>query len=97
MRKIYGNMYVVLRFAWRGEGFSLDAGQHGLRHRSPGQQVVWCVLIHRALLDEHFRVVGHTTWYESVEQMQEDFDKYLHHYNYEGPQQGRMMNGRTPS
>lgn len=53
--------------------------------------------LHRTLLDEHFRVAGRTTWYESVEQMQEDFDKYLHHYSYERPQQGRMMNGRTPS
>ena len=41
VRKIYGNMYVVLRFAWRGGRFRLDAGQQGGRHRSPGQQVVW--------------------------------------------------------
>jgi len=40
-------------------------------------------------------VAGRTTWYESVEQMQEDLDRYLHHYNHERPHQGRMMEGRT--
>ena len=53
--------------------------------------------LHRTLLDERFRALGYTTWYESVDQMQNDFDKYLHHYNYEPPHLGRMMNGRTPS
>ncbi len=37
--------------------------------------------LHRTLLDEHFRIKGRTTWYESVEQMQTDLDSYLEHYN----------------
>lgn len=52
--------------------------------------------MHRTLLDEHFRVAGRTTWYESVEQMQGDLEAYLAHYNAERPHQGRMMEGRTP-
>lgn len=52
--------------------------------------------LHRTLLDEHFRIVGRTKWYESVESMQEDLDVYLQHYNTERPHQGRGMNGRTP-
>lgn len=52
--------------------------------------------LHKTLLDEHFRIAGRTTWYESVEQMQADLDKYLKHYNEKRPHQGRMMNGRTP-
>ncbi len=51
---------------------------------------------HRALLDEHFRIKGRTTWYESVEQMQTDLDSYQEHYNTERPHQGRMMEGQTP-
>lgn len=39
--------------------------------------------MHRTLLDEHFRVKGRTTWYESVEQMQIDLDEYLRYYNHE--------------
>ena len=49
-----------------------------------------------ALLDEHFRIKGRTTWYESVEQMQTDLDSYLEHYNTQRPHQGRMMEGQTP-
>ncbi|TYO99685.1 winged helix-turn helix protein [Geothermobacter ehrlichii] len=52
--------------------------------------------LHRTLLDEHFRIEGRKTWYESVEQMQKDLDAYLHHYNHERPHQGRDMNGRVP-
>jgi hypothetical protein len=37
--------------------------------------------LHRTLLDEHFRIKGRTTWYESVGQMQTDLDSYLEHYN----------------
>jgi hypothetical protein len=52
--------------------------------------------LHRTLLDEHFRIKGRTTWYESVEQMQTDLDSYLEHYNTQRPHQGRMMEGQTP-
>ena len=52
--------------------------------------------LHRTLLDEHFRIEGRKTWYESVEQMQKDLDTYLNHYNRERSHQGRNMNGRVP-
>ncbi len=52
--------------------------------------------LHRTLLDEHFRIKGRTTWYESVEQMLIDLDSYLEHYNNQRPHQGRMMEGQTP-
>ena len=52
--------------------------------------------LHRTLLDEHFRVVGRTKWYESVDQMQKDLEAYLKKYNHERTHQGRNMKGRTP-
>ena len=52
--------------------------------------------LHRTLLDEHFRVEGRRTWFESVEEMQVVLDEYLVHYNTKRPHQGRNMNGRTP-
>ncbi|QJT08135.1 IS481 family transposase [Oceanidesulfovibrio marinus] len=52
--------------------------------------------LHRTLLDEHFRIKGREKWYESVEEMQEDLDSYLNHYNRERTHQGRGMNGRVP-
>lgn len=52
--------------------------------------------LHRTLLDEHFRVEGRKTWFETVEEMQAVFDDYLAGYNTRRPHQGRCMNGRTP-
>jgi transposase InsO family protein len=35
--------------------------------------------LHRTLLDEHFRVEGRKTWFETVEEMQPVLDAYLEH------------------
>ena len=51
---------------------------------------------HRTLLDEHLRVKGRTTWYETLDEMQVDLDLYLESYNTDRPHRGRKMNGRTP-
>ena len=51
---------------------------------------------HRTLHDEHFRAMGRTTFYESVEEMQNDLDAFLVTYNAKRPHQGRNMKGRTP-
>jgi transposase InsO family protein len=53
--------------------------------------------LHRTLLDEHFRVEGRRTWFETVEEMQAVLDTYLEGYNQRRPHQGRGMNGRTPA
>jgi hypothetical protein len=52
--------------------------------------------LHRTLLDEHFRVEGRRTWFESIEKMQAVLNEYLEGYNIKRPHQGRGMNGRTP-
>lgn len=52
--------------------------------------------LHRTLLDEHFRIEGGKTWYETVEQMQKDLNAYLNHYNRERTHPGRNMKGRVP-
>jgi transposase InsO family protein/transposase-like protein len=53
--------------------------------------------LHRTLLDEHFRVEGRRTWFETIEEMQAVFDVYLDGYNHRRPHQGRGMHGRTPA
>jgi transposase InsO family protein len=53
--------------------------------------------LHRTLLDEHFRVEGRRTWFETIEEMQKVLDAYLVEYNTKRPHQGRGMNGRTPA
>lgn len=52
--------------------------------------------LHRTLLVEHFRIQGRTKWYDSVEEMQKDLEKYLAHNNQKRPHQGRNMKGQTP-
>ena len=51
---------------------------------------------HRTLLEEHLRIKGRTTWYETVAEMQKDLDGYLETYNTRRPHRGRGMKGRTP-
>lgn len=51
---------------------------------------------HRTLLDEHLRVTGRTTWYESLTEIQKDLDEYLIFCNTKRANQGRGMNGKTP-
>jgi transposase InsO family protein len=51
---------------------------------------------HRTLLDEHLRIKGRTTWYETLAEMQKDLDEYLVIYNTKRAHQGRGMNGKTP-
>ena len=53
--------------------------------------------LHRTLLDEHFRVEGRRTRFETIEEMQPVLDAYLVSYNAKRPHQGRGMNGRTPA
>jgi transposase InsO family protein len=52
---------------------------------------------HRTLLDEHFRVEGRRTWFETIDEMQKVLDDYLVTYNTKRPHQGRGMNSRTPA
>ena len=51
---------------------------------------------HRTVLDEHFRVEGRRTWFETIEEMQIALNAWLVTYNTARPHQGRGMNGRTP-
>ena len=51
---------------------------------------------HRTVLDEHFRVEGRKTWFETIDEMQKALDAWLVAYNGKRPHQGRNMNGRTP-
>jgi len=45
--------------------------------------------LHRTLPDEHFRVEGRRTWFETIEEMQAVVDSYLKGYNHRRPHEGR--------
>lgn len=53
--------------------------------------------MNRTLLDECFRIQGRTTWYEHVEEIQADLDRFLLYYNLERSHQGYRLKGRTPA
>jgi hypothetical protein len=48
-----------------------------------------------ALLDEHLRVEGRRTWFETIEEMQGVLDAYQLGYDTKRHHQGRGMKGRT--
>jgi transposase InsO family protein len=50
----------------------------------------------RTVLDEFFREAFRTTFYEAVEPLQTDLDRWLVHYNTERPHQGYRNMGRRP-
>lgn len=50
----------------------------------------------RTILDEFIRETFREKFYTSVEELQEDLDKWLHHYNYERPHRGYRNMGRRP-
>ena len=53
--------------------------------------------MNRTLLDECFRVAGRSTWYENVDEIQRDLDRFLEYYNLERSHQGYRLQGRTPA
>ena len=53
--------------------------------------------MNRTLLDECFRVHGRTTWYDDVNEIQADLDRFLLYYNLERSHQGYRLRGRTPA
>jgi transposase InsO family protein len=51
---------------------------------------------HRTAKEEFFEVALRETFYESVEALQADFDRWLAHYNTERPHRGYRNMGRRP-
>lgn len=50
----------------------------------------------KTVLDEFFRIAFRENFYESVETLQDDLDKWLLHYNTERPHRGYRNRGKRP-
>lgn len=50
----------------------------------------------RTVKEEFIQVAFRKTFYTSVDQLQEDFDQWLYHYNYERPHRGYRNMGKRP-
>ena len=55
-----------------------------------------CERFHKTILHEFYQVAFRMRLYNSLEELQEDLDKWLIHYNNERTHQGKMCCGRTP-
>lgn len=55
-----------------------------------------CERLHRTMQDEFYAVVFRKKIFENLEQLQQDLDNWMNHYNNERPHSGRYCYGKTP-
>lgn len=63
--------------------------------RSPQTNGI-CERFHKTVLNEFYRVTFRKRVYQTLEELQEDLDTFLEHYNAERVHQGRWCYGKTP-
>lgn len=63
--------------------------------RSPQTNGI-CERFHKTILQEFYQVAFRRKLYQSIEQLQEDLDQWMIHYNEERPHSGRYCFGKTP-
>ena len=51
---------------------------------------------HKTILQEFYQVTFRKKIYETIEQLQNDLDEWIDHYNNERTHQGKICEGRTP-
>lgn len=89
----------TLRFRFYGHSLELMSPEE-IEHRTTQvrrpQSNGLVERLHRTLIDAHFRIVGRTRFYETIDKIQIELDDYLEVCNQEWAQQGRNMSGRTP-
>ncbi len=73
---------------------------NGIEHRTckvGNTTYQWlCGKVNRTVPDEFFRTAFRKKFYDSLQALQKDLDKWLHHYNYERPHRGYHNKGRKP-
>ena len=55
-----------------------------------------CESFHKTILQEFYQIAFRKKLYESIEQLQQDVDQWLQHYNDQRPHSGRYCFGKTP-
>lgn len=75
---------------------SLNEVKHRLTRVATPRTNGFVERFNRTVLDEFFREAFRKKFYTSVEDLQKDLDKWIHHYNYDRPHQGYRNQGRKP-
>jgi len=52
--------------------------------------------MNRTILDEFYKVAFRKTLYRTLDEIQEDLDKFMNKYNTDRTNQGKNCQGRTP-
>ena len=55
-----------------------------------------CERFHKTILQEFYQVTFRKKIYETIEQLQNELDEWIDHYNNERTHQGKICDGRTP-
>lgn len=55
-----------------------------------------CERFHKTILQEFYQVAFRKKIYRSIEELQQDLDTWIEHYNVQRTHQGKMCDGRTP-
>ena len=55
-----------------------------------------CERFYKTIQDEFYSIAFRTKIYNSIGELQDDLDKWIHKYNYERTDQGKNCNGMTP-
>ena len=68
---------------------------HKTKVKSPQTNGI-CERFHKTILQEFYQVTFRKKIYETIEQLQNDLDEWIDHYNNERTHQGKICEGRTP-
>jgi len=72
-----------------------------IKHRLTKVRHPWtngaCERLNRTILEEFYQVAFRTRIYETVDQLNDDLQKYLRIYNYQRTHQGKRTKGRVPA
>ena len=63
--------------------------------RSPQTNGI-CERFHKTILNEFYQITFRKKIYNSIEQLQDDLDEWLAHYNHQRTHSGRYCYGKTP-
>ena len=89
------NKYRVSRttfYKWFGR--YLNAGESGLFNKVRSNGAV--ERLHQTINQDFYQVRFRKTIYQSLQQLQDDLDVYIDHYNFQRPNQGIRTKGKVP-
>lgn len=84
-----------------GRAFRAALAELGIRHRRlPPRSPNLNGFVERlqgTILHEHYRIAFRLRFYLSADEVDDDLQGYLRHYNFERPHRGRRLQGATPA